>query len=219
MKNIFLILVLSFCVSQGSENKNSYVSLKENTAWSYKMNDQMTIIQIKGKEKIEGKPCNKLEWRLGNPNNPAIRAEFWYAKGDSIFCRGIQVFGTTAAYPAPMLVLAETTKPGDSWKVVVGKAPFIDTVTFRAESYDSVYEGGQNIGALKITRNSKGLVVLTRWFAKGRGIVKEETPESSTPSSSVLTLQPTNQSDASAKFIGQLNGAGKDTMKNGQKAK
>jgi hypothetical protein len=218
MKNIFFILVLSFCISHGSENKNSYVSLKENTAWSYKMNDQLTIIQIKGKELVGGKSCNKIEWHVGTVDKPALRSELWYAKRDSIFCAGTQVFGTTIANPAPYLVLAQTTKPGDSWSFINGKGVFNDTVTYKAESFDSVYVGGQTMAALKISRISRGFVVQSRWFAQGLGIVKEETPE--TMPSSLITLQPSAQSDASAKLLGQLQqGAVKDTSKDAKKTK
>jgi hypothetical protein len=48
--------------------------------------------------------------------------------------------------------------------------------------------------------------------------VKEETPE--TMPSSLISLQPSAQSDASAKLLGQLQqGAVKDTLKDGKKAK
>jgi len=182
------------------------------------MNDQLTIIQIKGKELVGGKSCNKSNGTLGQLTKPALRSELWYAKRDSIFCAGTQVFGTTIANPAPYLVLAQTTKPGDSWSFINGKGVFNDTVTYKAESFDSVYVGGQTMAALKISRISRGFVVQSRWFAQGLGIVKEETPE--TMPSSLITLQPSAQSDASAKLLGQLQqGAVKDTSKDAKKTK
>ena len=181
MKTILGAIVLSFCLSFGAENGNSYIGLKEKTAWSFRMNDRLTIIQIKNKEHLGGKQCYKVEWRMESADKPAMRSEFWYAKGDSVFSAGIGAFGTVIVYPQPMLIISETTKPGDSWKFVNGKGAFSDSVVYKAESYDSVYFGGSKIIALKITRNGRS-PVQTRWFAKGHSIVLEETADAAAPS-------------------------------------
>jgi hypothetical protein len=194
MNKLLSVILFSLSIALAGQNKTPYISLFENAHWSFKMNDHVTIIQVKSKELVGKISCYKVEWRLDNAAKPPMHTEFWYAQGDSILCAGIQGFGTTIAYPAPVLVIAETTKPGDSWKFVYGKGAFSDSVTFSAESYDSVYSGGKNIIALRIDRKGRG-PTQSRWYARGQGIVMEETNLEG--ASAMVALQPPTQPSTS----------------------
>jgi len=193
MNKLLSLILLAMSIVLAAQNKTPYITLAENANWSYKMNGHVTIIQVKGAQQVGGKTCYKVEWRLDNAGNPAMHVEFWYAKGDSVFCAGIQGFGSTLAYETPLLVVAENTKPGDSWKFVNGKGAFIDTVTYMAKSFDSVYAGGKNVLALRVDRKGRG-PTQSRWFAKGLGIVMEET---NLDGASAVALQPSTQPAAS----------------------
>jgi hypothetical protein len=178
-----IALLLAFGLVYPANKGNSYVSLTANTLWSFTLNGQINIIQIKPPETVGGKSCFMLEWHRGSAATPAMKTEFWFARSDSIFCAGIQGFGTKIVYPEPVLVIAERTSPNDTWLYVNGSGAFKDTVRCKAESFDSVYVGGKNILALKISRTGRGSAQY-RWFAKGLGIVMEDNA-GGTPSSTV----------------------------------
>ena len=199
MNKLLSVILFSLSIALAGQNKTPYISLSENAHWSFKMNDHVTIIQVKSKELVGKISCYKVEWRLDNAAKPPMHTEFWYSQGDSILCAGIQGFGTTIAYHAPLLVIAETTKPGDSWKFVYGKGAFVDSVTYMAESFDSVYAGGKNVLALRVDRKGRG-PTQSRWYARGQGIVMEETNLEGT--SAVIALRPSTQPSASKQAPG-----------------
>jgi len=91
-------------------------------------------------------------------------------------------------YSKPCLVIANDTKVGDSWSVVVGKGPFSDTARYTVDLNDTLenFTGG-TYTALRITKTTRSGIV-RRWFAKGKGIVKE-TKEDNVPSQQPVMMK------------------------------
>ncbi len=153
---------------------NPYVELKSSTVWSFFKDDKRMIVKVTGQDTIAGKKCYKIEWHPDN-GQAMLQTEYWFEKSDSIFCQGVKAFGSKIAYVKPGLVVAKSTKPGDQWKIVLGAAPFGDTVIYKAEGFDTVLEGSEKTISLHISRKSRG-ANLDRWFGLGgKGIMREET--------------------------------------------
>jgi len=162
---------------------NPYISLKAKTVWPFYKDDKNTVVMIPGQDTIAGKNCYKVEWHPDNTTS-VFQTEYWFERNDSVFCAGMKAFGSKIPYATPCLVIAKTTKPGDTWKSVFGSGPFSDTVTFKVEQPDSVQAGNKKFPALAISRISRG-ATSERWFAIGRGIVREESVQKIGAASSV----------------------------------
>jgi hypothetical protein len=173
---VLAIFFHGWCAVLGAGEKAAlFIDVRENARWSYSLNNEVTNIQVSGEETIGGIRCKKIEWRGVDQGLSAYKIEYWQIKHDSIFCAGARLFGKTFVYSSPFLVIAATTKPGDSWKFINGKGALAETVTYKAEGYDSVYATKANrmVGALKISRACKGPTQY-RWFSREYGIVMED---------------------------------------------
>jgi hypothetical protein len=156
---------------------SAYVNLKSKPMWSFDENQRTTIVLVRNTEKMAGRECSVVEWHYGQVRPAPFVSELWYEKGDSIFCAGMKAFGASMAYPRPVLVVANSTKPGDTWSVPTGSGPICDTLHFTVEAVDTLDKISGKIAALRIKRTSRA-TVLRRWFAKGQGLVKESKDES-----------------------------------------
>lgn len=169
---LVLVSVVVFC----AEKTAPFIDIQHNARWSYSLNGEATNIRVADDDTIiNGKRCNKIEWRGYDARLPAYKTEYWYVNGDSIFCAVIKLYGNTSVYTPPFLVIAGTTKPGDYWMIKNGKKAFAETITCRSEGYDSIYltQGNRMVSALKISRKGRGPTQYY-WFSREHGIVMEE---------------------------------------------
>jgi hypothetical protein len=149
-----------------------YFPLNKGAKWTYKVGDSEVVVSVAGTERVNNEECVRVETRSGNVEKSV---ECYAVRPDGIYRTKVK----DDSIKPPVKFLALPVKPGNSWPVdskigaQTAKGTFVvkgdrERVKVPAGEFDAVLVEGSafEIAGVKTT--------IRVWFARGRGIVREE---------------------------------------------
>lgn len=184
MKTIKIILLLILLMALNNNRLcaqiNDYFPLKEGNFWIYILSTGAMIRnEVIEKENIDGKELLVLATSAVG-SNKIQQKEYYSIEDDSLMLYGRVYDNLRAFYQPCQKILDPSLKAGTSWLwqgKIEGQAA---SVNFQVEEPENITIKKNNFMCYKVTSKIKEqspagvTVTITRWYAKGVGLVKEE---------------------------------------------
>jgi len=138
--------------------------------WVFRDTTGETSIRVAAREPFAGIDCYRVDWTGVVP----FQSEYWQVKGDGIYVVGRRVMGRVSRFATPYLLLRHKLIAGDSWDASVSSESFSETLKFTVGGDEEVATPAGRFRATPVTVRGKA-IVYRRWYAKGVGLVREET--------------------------------------------
>lgn len=159
--------------------------MEPGTTWRYAVADQAggvvaneprtEVVRIAGTQEFEGKPLLKFETLR---DDTLVKTELYEVSDRGVLCyaRGVRGESLVRVDP-PQVLIPPDPKPGAQWETDAIVADTQMHERFTASAEEDVYVPAGRFRALRLHTEETTLVTiaLDRWFARGVGIVKEET--------------------------------------------
>jgi hypothetical protein len=149
-----------------------YFPLNKGAKWTYKVADNDVEVFVAGVERVGDEDCVRLDTRVGTVTKTT---ELFAVRADGVY----RVKVKNDAIVPPVKVLPIPAKAGDAWELnsKIGLQSVKGTFTVKSDREKVKVPAGEFDAVLveAVDLDIAGAKTTVRiWFAKGRGIVKEE---------------------------------------------
>lgn len=129
-------------------------------------------IRIGGRQEVNGLDCYRVDW-VDAMLNGVYQSELWAVKEDGVYAVGRSVLGRSLPFEKPYRLLGRTPVAGEKWDAVVATAIRTEPLKFSVGAEEEVKTPAGTFKAIPVTLEGD-VVVITRWFARGIGLVREQ---------------------------------------------
>ncbi|HEX7897159.1 MAG TPA: hypothetical protein VF950_05340, partial [Planctomycetota bacterium] len=160
--SVFLALALA---AQDAD----YFPLPPGASWSYKMSSGQSFeMRIVGSSKVGSQACVVIENVLG----PQTTREHVAVTREGLTAFKVENAFGAFEYSTPIVRAKLPFKKGDAWQIQLKEGNQLNTYHYRAEGEEPVTVPAGVFDAWKVS-TTLGPAVMSNWFAKGVGLVKQ----------------------------------------------
>lgn len=162
--------ILAIAMNLGLQARDAeYFPAQPGTRWEYRMSSgQQLSVRIAGPSTVGTRSCVVVETVLG----PQTSREHVAVTDAGFTAFKVENAFGALEYPAPIVRAKLPFKKGDSWQITLQEGPQLNTYQYRTEGQESVTVPGGTFDAWKVS-TTLGPAVMTNWYAKGFGVVKQ----------------------------------------------
>lgn len=150
-----------------------YFPLKPGAAWTYRMSSGQDMeVKVVGSSQVGGQACAVVETRLG----PQRSLEHLAVTRDGLTAFKVENASGTFEYSTPILRAKLPFAKNDTWQIRLQEGAQLNTYVYLCEGEEKIKVAAGAFDAWKVVatlRLPQGQAVMSNWYAKGVGLVKQ----------------------------------------------
>jgi hypothetical protein len=166
---MFLLAIPLCLAAQEAE----FIPLKAGASWSYRTSTGQTLeVRVRGTSAVGSQACTLLETAVG----PQVTQEHVAVTREGFTAFKVENAFGSLEYPTPILRARLPFKAGDAWTVRLQEGAQVNEYQYRTEGSEQVTVPAGTFEAWKVSgslRGPPGPAVMTIWYGKGIGLVKQ----------------------------------------------